>query len=156
MVTKIEAAKIAVKSGCAVFVGSGSSPTLLSAILRGESPGTFFAPAGLGLNERKKWLAFFPEPAGTLVIDDGACQAILEDGRSLLATGLVSVQGEIAAADVVAIDNGAGETIARGICRFSTEELARVQGRNTLEILDLYPGRTRAEVVHRDHLAPLR
>ena len=155
MITKIEAAKIATKSGCAVFVGSGENSVDLSSILEGDATGTFFAPAGIGLNERKKWLAFFPEPSGTLVIDEGACQAILEGGNSLLAKGLVAVRGEVARAGVVEIENPEGKTIARGICRFSLEELAQVQGKNNLEILTLYPGRTRAEVVHRDHLAPL-
>ncbi len=156
MVTKIEAAKIATKSGCAVFVGSGENPIQLSSILAGEASGTFFAPAGLGLNERKKWLAFFPEPTGTLVIDEGACQAILKDGKSLLARGLVSFQGNISRAAVVTIENPRGETIARGICRFSLDELEQVQGKNNFDILALFPTRTRAEVVHRDHLAPLR
>jgi glutamate 5-kinase len=68
---------------------------------------------------------------------------------------LVAVRGEVARAGVVEIENPEGKTIARGICRFSLEELAQVQGKNNLEILTLYPGRTRAEVVHRDHLAPL-
>lgn len=156
MVTKIEAAKIATKSGCAVFVGSGEDPTHLSSILTGEASGTFFAPAGLGLNERKKWLAFFPEPTGTLVIDEGACQAILQDGKSLLAKGLVSFQGNISRAGVVTIENPGGDTIARGICRFSLDELEQVQGKNNFDILALFPTRTRAEVVHRDHLAPLQ
>lgn len=156
MVTKIEAAKIATKSGCAVFVGSGAEPDRLPSILKGKSTGTFFAPAGLGLNERKKWLAFFPEPTGALVLDEGACHAILQDGKSLLAKGLVSFRGEISRSDVVTIENPDGETIARGICRFSSDELSQVKGKSNDEIFLVFPNRTRAEVIHRDHLAPLR
>ena len=156
MVTKIEAAKIATKSGCAVFVGSGAEPNRLPSILKGKSTGTFFAPAGLGLNERKKWLAFFPEPTGALVLDEGACHAILQDGKSLLAKGLVSFRGEISRSDVVTIENTDGETIARGICRFSSDELSQVKGKSNDEIFLVFPNRTRAEVIHRDHLAPLR
>lgn len=155
MVTKIEAAKIAVKSGCAVFVGSGDDPSRLPAILAGQAAGTFFAPTGLGLNQRKKWLAFFPEPTGSLFVDQGAANAILNEGKSLLARGLIGFEGEIARADVVAILDPAREVVARGICRFSSQELLQVQGKTNADILAFFPGRSRAEIVHRDHLAPL-
>ena len=156
MVTKIEAAKIATMSGCAVFVGSGTKPDRLPLILKGETTGTFFAPAGLGLNERKKWLAFFPEPSGTLVLDEGACHAILQEGKSLLAKGLVAFRGVISRSDVVTLENPEGEIIARGICQFSSDELSQIKGKSNDEIHLVFPERTRAEVIHRDHLAPLR
>ena len=156
MVTKIEAAKIATMSGCAVFVGSGTKPDRLPLILKGETTGTFFAPAGLGLNERKKWLAFFPEPSGTLVLDEGACRAILQEGKSLLAKGLVAFRGVISRSDVVTLENPDGEIIARGICRFNSDELPQVKGKSNDEIHLIFPERTRTEVIHRDHLAPLR
>jgi glutamate 5-kinase len=156
MVTKIEAAKIATRSGCAVFVGSGTEPDRLPFILKGETTGTFFAPAGLGLNQRKKWLAFFPEPTGALVLDEGACHAILQEGKSLLAKGLVSFRGEISRSDVVTLENPDGEIIARGICQFSSDELSQVKGKSNDEIHLIFPDRTRSEVIHRDHLAPLR
>ena len=156
MVTKIEAAKIATMSGCAVFVGSGTKPDRLPFILKGEATGTFFAPAGLGLNERKKWLAFFPEPTGALVLDEGACHAILQEGKSLLAKGLVAFRGKISQSDVVTLENPDGEIIARGICRFSSDELSKVKGKSNDEIHLIFPERNRAEVIHRDHLAPLR
>ncbi|MFP6892825.1 MAG: glutamate 5-kinase [Opitutales bacterium] len=156
MVTKIEAAKIATMSGCAVFVGSGTEPDRLPFILKGETAGTFFAPAGLGLNQRKKWLAFFPEPTGALVLDEGACHAILQEGKSLLAKGLISFRGEISRSDVVTLENPDGEIIARGICQFSSDELSQVKGKSNDEIHLIFPERTRSEVIHRDHLAPLR
>jgi glutamate 5-kinase len=156
MVTKIEAAKIATMSGCAVFVGSGTEPDRLPLILKGETTGTFFAPAGLGLNERKKWLAFFPEPSGALILDEGACRAILQEGKSLLAIGLVAFRGVISQSDVVTLENPEGEIIARGICQFSSDELSQIKGKSNDEIHLVFPERTRAEVIHRDHLAPLR
>ena len=156
MITKIEAAKIATMSGCAVFVGSGTEPDRLPFILKGEATGTFFAPAGLGLNERKKWLAFFPEPTGALVMDEGACHAILQEGKSLLAKGLVAFRGEISRSDVVTIENPDGEIIARGICQFSSDELSQIKGKSNDEIHLVFPERARSEVIHRDHLAPLR
>ena len=156
MTTKITAAKIATKSGCAVFIGSGENPQELANILNGQAEGTFFAPSGLDLNARKKWLAFFPEPKGTLQIDAGACEAILLNGRSLLARGLTEIKGHFDRAEVVEIVNPAGKTIARGISRFGKEELLLIQGKTNADVLDAFPGRNRPEVVHRDHLAPLQ
>ena len=143
MTTKITAAKIATKSGCAVFIGSGENPQELANILNGQAEGTFFAPSGLDLNARKKWLAFFPEPKGTLQIDAGACEAILLNGRSLLARGLTEIKGHFDRAEVVEIVNPAGKTIARGISRFGKEELLLIQGKTNADVLDAFPGRNR-------------
>ena len=156
MTTKIEAANIATKSGCAAFIGSGEKPQELGKIVNGQAEGTFFAPCGLELNERKKWLAFFPSPKGSLRIDEGACEAILLNGGSLLARGLNEVSGDFGKAEVVEIVNPSGKTIARGITRFSKEELLLIQGKTNSEVLDAFQGRNRPEVVHRDHLAPLQ
>jgi glutamate 5-kinase len=156
MTTKITAAKIATKSGCAVFIGSGENPQHLMGIVNGQAEGTFFAPSGLELNERKKWLAFFPEPKGSLQIDEGACEAILLNGGSLLARGLTEVKGEFDKAEVVEIVNPGGKTIARGISRFGKDELLLIRGKTNSEVLDAFPGKNRPEIVHRDHLAPLQ
>jgi glutamate 5-kinase len=156
MVTKIEAAKIATMSGCAVFVGSGTKPDHLPLILKGETTGTFFSPAGLGLDESKKWLAFFPEPSGTLVLNEGACHAILQEGSSLLAEGLVAFRGVICQSDVVTLENLDGEIIARGICQFSSGELSQVKGKSNDEIHIVFPERNRPEVIRSKHLALLR
>jgi glutamate 5-kinase len=154
MSTKIEAAKIATKSGCAVFIGSGENKPDLATILSNEAEGTFFPPTGLDLNQRKKWLAFFPKAKGSIYIDEGASMAILKNGSSLLASGITALKGNFTKSDVVSIVNHQGITIARGVSRFSLEELVSIQGMNNHEILQKFPNRSRAEVVHRDHLAP--
>jgi len=155
MTTKIEAAKVATKSGCAVFIGSGENPGRLPKVIEGDAEGTFFAPAGLSLNQRKKWLAFFPSPKGSLEIDHGACQAILENGASLLASGINRVSGTFGRSEVVSILNPQGKIIARGICRFANHELDQILGQNNDSVLSRYPWCNRPEVVHRDFLAPL-
>ncbi len=157
MTTKIEAAKIACRSGCAVFIGSGEAPSQLSDIVYGKSvSGTFFAPTGLELSERKKWLAFFPSPKGFLTIDQGAEKAIINEGGSLLAIGISAVSGNFDKADVVEIKNQNGQIIARGITRFNQDELQNLRGKQNEEILKIFPGKNRPEVIHRDHLAPLQ
>jgi glutamate 5-kinase len=156
MVTKIEAAKIACRAGCAVFIGSGENPSLLGNIINGDdAQGTFFAPSGLKLAERKKWLPFFPSPNGTLTVEHETIDAIMEKGDSLLAKGILSITGEFEKADVVEIKNPENEIIAHGITRFSKNELLRAQGKQNEEILVLFAGKNRPEVIHRDHLAPL-
>ena len=155
MVTKIDAAKIATKSGCAVFIGSGEQPADLTQIFKGKAVGTFFAPAGLALKDRKKWLAFFPKAKGHLIVDAGASEAILNQGSSLLASGLHSVEGTFEKSDVISIATQDGKVFAQGITRFNSAELDQIKGLGQDEILKIFPGRNRPEVVHRDHLAPI-
>ena len=157
MITKIEAAKIATNSGCAVFIGSGESPAQLRDIIYGNNAqGTFFAPTGLELSERKKWLAFFPAPKGILTIDQGAEEAILMKGGSLLAIGVSKIEGDFEKSDVVEIKNQAERIIARGITRFDKDELLSIQGKQNEEISSIFPSENRLEVIHRDHLAQLQ
>ena len=155
MATKVEAAKVATKSGCAVFIGSGETPGRLPQIIEGKSEGTFFAPAGLDLSQKKKWLAFFPSPKGSIVVDEGACHAILENGASLLASGISEISGDFNRSDVVSILDHSGKMIARGITRFSGEELKPILGLDNESIMEIHPWCKRSEVVHRDFLAPL-
>lgn len=155
MVTKIEAAKVATKSGCAVFIGSGETPGRLPQIIDGLAEGTFFSPSGLELNQRKKWLAFFPNPKGSIEIDEGACRAILEKGASLLASGLLRISGSFSRSDVVSIIDPSGKIIARGICRFASDELDQIIGKDNEGVLQLLTWSERPEVIHRDVLAPL-
>ena len=155
MATKIEAAKVATKSGCAVFIGSGETPGRLPQIIDGQAEGTFFAPAGLDLNQRKKWLAFFPSPKGSIEIDQGACEAILDKGANLLASGIVRASGLFGRSEVVSIINPLGKIIARGISRFASHELEQVIGSDNETILKIHSWSNRPEVVHRDFLAPL-
>ena len=155
MATKIEAAKIATKSGCAVFIGSGETPGRLPQIVEGKSEGTFFAPSGLELNQKKKWLAFFPSPKGSIEIDQGACEAILLEGASLLASGITRSTGKFERSDVVSILNPTGKIIARGISRFSSNELQSIAGADNQSVMENLGVSSKPEVVHRDFLAPL-
>ncbi len=156
MITKIEAAKIACRSGCAVFIGSGERPAFLENIIKGDMVrGSFFAPSGLELSERKKWFPFLPKARGSLTIDYISVEAVMKKGENLLAKGISSISGEFEKADVLEIKNPNNEIIACGITRFSKNELFRAQGRQDSEILLLFPGKNRPEVIHRDHLTPI-
>ena len=142
MKSKIEAAKIVVRSGIPLIIASGKKKRVLARVLAGEAEGTLFVPQPTRLQGRKRWIAFFHHPKGALFVDDGAKQALREAGKSLLPPGLSRCEGEFAAGDVVRICDLDGTEFARGIAKFGAEE---VRGRKL----------ARVELVHRDDLVIL-
>lgn len=142
MTTKIQAAKIVVRSGIPLVIASGKKQGVLARVLAGEDEGTLFVAQAGRLQGRKRWIAFFHHPKGTLFVDDGAKKALREAGRSLLPPGVARCEGEFAAGDVVRICDLNGTEFARGIARFSVEE---VRGQKL----------SRVELVHRDDLVIL-
>jgi glutamate 5-kinase len=142
MKSKIEAAKIAVRSGIPLIIASGKKTDVLAKILGGETEGTLFIAQPAKLQGRKRWIAFFHHPKGTLFVDDGAKKALREAGKSLLPPGVTHADGEFAAGDVVRICDADGMEFARGIARFSS---AAVRERQL----------PKEEIIHRDDLVIL-
>lgn len=142
MKSKIEAAKIAVRSGIPLVIASGKKKNVLAKILGGEAEGTLFVAQPNKLQGRKRWIAFFHHPKGTLFVDDGAKRALRESGKSLLPPGVARCEGEFAAEEVVRICDLNGTEFARGIAKFSAEE---IRGKKL----------ARVELVHRDDLVIL-
>lgn len=156
MRAKVEAARVATRSGCGVCIADGRERGMLTRILRGEAIGTFFAPAGGRLASRKRWMAFFERPSGTIQVDPGARTALLEKGRSLLAMGIVAAEGGFTEGSVVNLSvQGNPQVFARGITRFDREAIERIAGKPNEAIRELFPGRKRLEVIHRDSLVLL-
>ena len=168
MISKISAARLATRSGCGVFIASGTEPDVLNRLFSGRCTATFFVPSGLPMEARKRWLAYFQRPTGTIFVNAGAARALRDGGKSLLAAGVVGVQGPFAAADVVDMavagvaDPGPGSAspaatvpFARGVAAFGGDEIPRIAGKTTDELRLLYPGRKHLEVVHRDNLVLL-
>ncbi|MBI2104721.1 MAG: glutamate 5-kinase [Candidatus Omnitrophica bacterium] len=155
--SKLEAARIAGHSGIPVVIANGTRAGVLADILAGRAVGTLCVPPRARLASRKWWIAFsLRRPKGTVVVDAGAAEAVLEKGKSLLASGVQDVQGEFAAGAFVTLTDGAGHELARGVCNFSSSELARVRGMKSAEIARLL-GRARVpEVIHRDDLVLAR
>ena len=120
MKSKIEAAKIVVRSGIPLVIASGRNKEVLARILRGEDQGTLFVAKPNRLQGRKRWIAFFHHPKGTLFVDEGAKVALREKGKSLLPPGVARSEGEFGAGDVVRICDLDGLEFARGIARFSS------------------------------------
>jgi glutamate 5-kinase len=142
MKSKIEAAKIVVRSGIPLVIASGRKKKVLAQILAGEDEGTLFVAQPARLAGRKRWIAFFHHPQGALVVDDGAKLALREKGKSLLPPGVARCEGDFAAGDVVRICDLNGMEFARGIARFDS---AAVRARKL----------PKEELVHRDDLVIL-
>ena len=142
MASKIQAAKIVVRSGIPLVIASGKKKQVLAKILAGEDEGTLFVAATTRLQGRKRWIAFFHHPQGALFVDDGAKLALREKGKSLLPPGVARCEGEFAAGDVVRICDLNGTEFARGIARFDS---AAVRARKL----------PKEELVHRDDLVIL-
>ena len=152
MRTKIEAAKIATRSGVTMVVASGEEDGVIRTVLDGEAVGTLFPAREEHLKARKSWLAFGRNIAGDLVVDDGCAEAMLTGGKSLLAAGLVSVEGAFAAKSTVRVLNREGREIARGIVNYDAVSLRRIAGRHTDEIAAILAAPVFSEVIHRDNM----
>lgn len=152
MRTKIEAAKIATRSGVTMVIASGEEDGVIRTVLNGEAVGTLFPAREEHLKARKSWLAFGRNIAGDLVVDDGCAAAMLTGGKSLLAAGLVSVEGEFAAKSTVRVLNREGREIARGIVNYDAVSLRRIAGRHTDEIAAVLAAPVFSEVIHRDNM----
>lgn len=141
MASKLQAAKIVIRSGIPLVIASGAKKTVLADILAGKDEGTIFVAQPAKLAGRKRWIAFFHHPKGTLFVDGGAKAALREKGKSLLAPGVIRCEGDFAAGDVVRLCDDDGTEFARGICDFDS---AVVQARQATDVL-----------VHRDNLVIL-
>jgi glutamate 5-kinase len=151
MATKLAAARIAAWSGVrAVIAGAGSDRVVVDAI-DGAPVGTVVHPRAQRLSSRKLWIAFALAASGRIVVDDGARRALSVDHRSLLAAGVRSVEGRFEADDAVEIVDASGAPFAKGLVRYSSEDLRRVAGSRTAELPESLPH----EVVHRDDLVVL-
>jgi glutamate 5-kinase len=127
MASKLQAAGLASAAGIPTVVANASRRGVLAAILAGEAIGTWVPPRAGRKRARKAWMAFASAPRGRILVDAGAEQAVRDDGRSLLAAGVVAVEGGFVAGDAVEIA-GPGGSFARGITSYSAADLARMAG----------------------------
>ena len=145
MGSKIAAAQLAARSGVATVIARGGDKDVLAGVLDGADVGTFFPPTS-GLPRRKAWLAFGTAPTGAVRVNGGARDALVERGASLLAVGVVAVEGDFAADEVIRVFHGDHE-IARGVV---TLDASALRGR-----LDAPPPERARPLIHRDDLVLL-
>ncbi|HUQ64417.1 MAG TPA: glutamate 5-kinase [Acidimicrobiales bacterium] len=152
MASKLAAAKIAAWSGVRVVIAGADRPGVLTgAVDAVPGVGTVVLPHDRRLPARKLWIAFAVRASGTVVVDDGARRALVERHTSLLAAGVVEVQGKFDADAAVEIVGQDGRVFAKGLVRVASAELESVAGRRTTDLPDGMPH----EVVHRDDLVTL-
>jgi glutamate 5-kinase len=142
MNSKLQAARIVVRAGIPLIIASGRIDNNLSRVLQGEEEGTLFVAQPNKLKGRKRWIAFFHHPKGSIFVDEGARKALRELGKSLLPPGVIRCDGHFGPGDIVRICDGDGTEFARGISRASSTDIESHHN-------------SRTEIVHRDDLVIL-
>lgn len=156
MASKVASARIVTRTGVPAVVAPGRQADVLPQLVAAADVGTLFVPGADVLSSRKHWIAYGAKPAGQLTIDAGAVRALVEQHRSLLPAGVVAIAGEFAVGDTVSVHGPDGRELARGLCGFASDELAKIRGQQTASIEALLgDSRGPAEVIHRDDLVIL-
>jgi glutamate 5-kinase len=155
MATKLAAVGIAGDAGAMAVIAAGVEASPVSRVLAGEMLGTFFAPPARVKSTRRRYIGYAARTRGIIVIDDGARQALVERGSSVLPSGVLDVVGAFDARAIVEIRGRDGTTIARGVCAYAADEVRKIRGCRTTEIEKLLGYCYSEEVVHRDDLVVL-
>jgi glutamate 5-kinase len=134
MSTKLQAAEIACRAGTDVVIAAGSAPDVIVRAVAGQQVGTRFPAQETPLENRKRWILAGPAPSGRLLVDAGAAKALRLQGNSLLPVGITAVEGEFERGDAVFVKEGNGSDLARGITRYSSNDLHRIRGCQSHEI----------------------
>ncbi|RKS87399.1 glutamate 5-kinase [Orbus hercynius] len=151
MGTKLQAAEIAGKAGIEVIIAAGSRANVIIDIAGNIAVGTRFLVNKTPLEHRKYWL-FGAPPAGSITLDDGAVNAILNQGRSILPTGIIKVEHNFSRGEVIDICNKEGISIARGVSRYNSDALRQIAGHHSQEISKLIGYEYGSVAVHRDDM----
>ncbi|KAB1650550.1 glutamate 5-kinase [Pseudoclavibacter endophyticus] len=153
MITKLQSASMATSSGIPVLLTTAAN---VRAAFAGTAKGTWFHATRKRASRRQVWLEHAARGNGKLVLDDGAVRAIVDGTASLLAAGIVRVEGDFRAGEPVELVDVQGAVVARGIVAFDAAELPEMLGRSTRELRAELGDRFEREVVHRDDLAVVR
>ncbi|NLT74263.1 MAG: glutamate 5-kinase [Chloroflexi bacterium] len=153
MYTKIAAAEIAVHSGTTVAIANGSRENVLAGLLDGAVPATWFPVHITPAEGRQRWMLAQSVIPGTVYIDDGACQALTELGRSLLPVGIHRVEGTFSRGEIISVRNGSGREIARGLANYGSDDLQRIMGQQSGRHADILGYDYGPEFIHRNNMA---
>lgn len=153
MITKIEAARIAMNAGCAMAITKGDVERPINGIMKGAKC-TWFVPDLTPAKARKIWIAGSLTPHGSLTIDAGAIKA-LKQGKSLLAAGVKKVEGKFTSGDPVKILSENGEELARGLVAYDSTEARKLMGHRSEDFEGILGYRGPTTLIHRDDMALL-
>jgi glutamate 5-kinase len=152
MASKLEAARLVAAGGENVIIAGGRTPDVLPRLVAGETLGTLILARGSTVAARKRWIGYSVKPRGRLVVDAGAREAVRQAGRSLLAIGVVEVEGQFAKGDVVALCGPDGVEFGRGLSNYNADAVRKIKGLRTAEIAAALGQCPYDEVVHRDNM----
>jgi len=156
MKSKVMAAKKVTAFGLPYIIAPGKDQDVLLHIFDGNELGTLFLPMKEHLSSRKYWIAFTLRSRGVLSIDNGARIAILEEGKSLLPSGIVSVEGDFVVGDPVTCVDRDGIPLAKGLVNYSAADIRKIMGLKTSRIEQVLGHKDYDEIIHRDNLAVIR
>ena len=151
MITKLQAADLARRSGTNVVIASGTETDAILRTAQGESIGTHFKATVSTLESRKRFILSGTVSTGKIQIDDGATNA-LQNGSSLLPVGVASILGEFDRGDTVTVIDVDSNEIARGLTNYHSDELSKIAGRQSKDIESILGYYYGEEVIHRDQL----
>jgi len=155
MLTKVQAAKRAARSGASTIIACGRETDVLTRLANGEALGTLLIAEPSALGARKQWLADHVRLAGRLTLDAGAVRALTQDGKSLLPVGVIAVSGSFGRGELVGCFAPDGREIARGLVNYGAQEAARIVRRPSSEIEAELGYVDEPELIHRDNLVLL-
>jgi glutamate 5-kinase len=153
MASKLATAKFVTMSGQCVAIAWGRGPDILPRLASGENVGTLFLPQPKTFTSKKRWIGFSAQPAGLVQVDEGAAKAMCVEGRSLLAIGIQTVEGDFGKGDVVSVVNSASVEIARGLINYNSVQVRQIRGCRSDRIEQILGQCPYEEVIHRDNLA---
>jgi glutamate 5-kinase len=152
MVTKLKAAKMATQTGTQVIIASGLIKGIIKKIIQGDDVGTYIGKhPKIEFNSRKRWIAFFHKPQGTLTIDLGAEKALIS-GKSLLPIGIKAVDGNFASGVLVTIQNTEGNILGQGLVSYNSNDIKKILGHRAGEIEIILGDKKHDEIIHHDNL----
>lgn len=156
MYTKILAARRASLSGTHTIIANGKNRKVFSNLLNDSVSGTFIQSEERQLDARKKWLAGQLKSKGTLIIDDGATNAIVNSGKSLLSVGITDIKGKFDRGDLVQCISSSGQEVAKGLINYSSSEVGKVLGQPSDKMESLLGYVNESSVIHRNNLVVLK
>jgi glutamate 5-kinase len=152
MLTKLEAARMATSAGVTMVIMNGNDPAKIQNLFSGIPIGTVFSSDQPTVNSRKRWIAYGPPLNGELVIDEGAEKALIKHGKSLLPSGIITLQGDFDEGDLLKIVNTKHMELGRGLTNYGSGPLNKIKVKKSSEIESILCYKFTDEVIHRDNL----
>ena len=153
MTSKIDAALNVSKYGIPTIIANGMKAKIIDKIFKYENVGTMIIPNIRTVKSRKQWIGMGLKTAGKLLLDDGAIDAIISKGKSLLPSGIQSIEGRFAKGQQVeCVSISTGKSIARGLTSYSSDELEKIRGKKSNQIISILGYKYSDEVINRDNM----